>query len=74
MMRLSKIWEEIERQARNAVSSEVHAFTPKADISIQELAYVVQHRLMDRYFTDEEWAAYPEVIRRHFDGPIEEFE
>ena len=76
-----KLWEHVEEfwkkvedttedaieGAKNAVRYEQRAFNPDADITAQELAYIVQYKLTDRMMLPEHWEALPDEIKRHFD-------
>lgn len=57
---------DLQATAENAVSSKPREFVPQPGISTDDLAYIMQHRLMDRVFSDKKWAEYPEHIRAHF--------
>ena len=64
-------FDEVKRKAVGVVSAKPRAFRPIKEgdgkITLDELVYVIEHQLnLGRYFTDEEWEAYPENIRRHF--------
>lgn len=64
---IKDFFDRLWRDAQSSVSKYPRPFEPKFnDPEVQQLAYIIHHQMIGNLYTDEEWAHYPEEVRKHF--------